>query len=207
MIMKQEFGKRSVCQSYRSMYQQLRQSVATIASLTERELRLFEQQCIYREVPKKFTLVEEGQVARELYFINRGCLRFYYNRDGDEITGFIFLENMFATALDSFLQQEPSAQIVETLEDCELLVISYSALQQLYDYSTNFQIFGRKLAEQRLVNAQRILSSYILDSPEERYRKLLATRPEWLLRVPQHYIASFLGITPVSLSRIRKRMT
>ena len=205
--MKQEFGKRSVRQSHRSMYQQLRQSVATIASLTERELRLFEQQCIYREVPKKFTLVEEGQVARELYFINRGCLRFYYNRDGDEITGFIFLENMFATALDSFLQQEPSAQIVETLEDCELLVISYSALQQLYDYSTNFQIFGRKLAEQRLVNAQRILSSYILDSPEERYRKLLATQPEWLLRVPQHYIASFLGITPVSLSRIRKRMT
>ena len=205
--MKQEFGKRSVRQSYRSMYQQLRQSVVTIASLTERELRLFEQQCIYREVPKKFTLVEEGQVARELYFINRGCLRFYYNRDGDEITGFIFLENMFATALDSFLQQEPSAQIVETLEDCELLVISYSALQQLYDYSTNFQIFGRKLAEQRLVNAQRILSSYILDSPEERYRKLLATQPEWLLRVPQHYIASFLGITPVSLSRIRKRMT
>ena len=178
----------------------------SIAFLTERELRFFEQQCVYREVPKKFTLVEEGHVARELYFINKGCLRFYYNRDGDEVTGFIFLENLFATALDSFLQQESSTQIVETLEDSELLVVSYSGLQRLYEYSTNFQVFGRKLAEQRLVNAQRILSSYILDSPEERYRKLVATQPEWLQRVPQHYIASFLGITPVSLSRIRKRI-
>ena len=189
------------------MYQPLRKSVLSVASLTERELRLLEQQCVYREVPKKFTLVAEGQVARELYFINRGCLRFYYNHDGDEVTGFIFLENLFATALDSFLQQQPSTQIVETLEDCELLVISYSGLQRLYSHSTNFQVFGRKLAEQRLVNAQRILSSYILDSPEERYRKLLRTQPEWLLRVPQHYIASFLGITPVSLSRIRKRIS
>lgn len=188
------------------MYQQLRKSVAALAPLTERELRFLEQQFVYREVPKKFALVEEGQIAREVYFINRGCLRFYYNRDGDEITGFIFTENLFATALDSFLQQEPSSQIVETLEDCELLVISYSNMQRLYDYSTNFQLFGRRLAEQRLVNAQRILSSYILDSPEERYRRILTTQPEWLQRVPQHYLASFLGITPVSLSRIRKRI-
>ena len=189
------------------MYQALRQSVLSIVSLTERERHFLEEQFVYREVPKKFTLVREGQVARELFFVNRGCLRFYYNRDGDEVTGFIFLENLFATALDSFLQQEPSTQIVETLEDSELLVVSYDNLQRLYDYSVNFQIFGRKLAEQRLVNAQRILSSYILDSPEERYRKLLATQPEWLQRVPQHYLASFLGITPVSLSRIRKRIS
>lgn len=188
------------------MHPALRASVTQLVPLSASELRFLETQFVYREVPKKFTLVEEGHVARELYFINRGCLRFYYNRDGDEVTGFIFLENLFATALDSFLQQEPSTQIVETLEDSELLVISHSGLQRLYEHSTNFQVFGRKLAEQRLVNAQRILSSYILDSPEERYRKLLATQPEWLQRVPQRYIASFLGITPVSLSRIRKRI-
>lgn len=189
------------------MYQFLRTTVAGVAPLTKRELRFLEEQFVYREVPKKFTLVREGQVARELYFINQGCLRFYYNREGDEVTGFIFTEGLFATALDSFLQQEPSHQIVETLEDCELLVIGYDDLQRLYDYSVNFQIFGRRLAEQRLVNAQRVLSSYILDSPEVRYRKLLATQPEWIRRVPQHYLASFLGITPVSLSRIRRRIS
>ena len=188
------------------MYSALRASVAQLVSLSASERRFLEEQLVYREVPKKFTLIKEGEVAKELYFINRGCLRFYYNREGDEITGFIFLESLFATALDSFLQQEPSHQIVETLEDSELLVISYANLQKLYNASVNFQIFGRRLAEQRLVNAQRILASYILDSPEERYRKLLATQPEWLQRVPQHYIASFLGITPVSLSRIRKRI-
>ncbi len=188
------------------MYASLRASVLDVAALSESELRFLEQQFVYREVPKKFTLIAEGQVAHELYFINQGCLRFYYNREGDEVTGFIFTENLFATALDSFLQQEPSTQIVETLEDSELLVISHTNMQRLYGYSVNFQIFGRRLAEQRLVNAQRILASYVVDSPEERYKKLLATRPEWLLRVPQHYIASFLGITPVSLSRIRKRI-
>ena len=189
------------------MFQLLRKTVLSIAPLTEQELRFLEQQFVYRDVPRKFTLVEEGQTARELYFINRGCLRFYYNREGDEVTGFIFTEGLFATSLDSFLQQEPSSQVIETLEDCELLVIRHDKLQQLYEHSVNFQVFGRRLAEQRLVNAQRILSSYILDSPEERYQKLVATQPEWLQRVPQHYLASFLGITPVSLSRIRKRIS
>ena len=188
------------------MYKSLRQYVSQFISFSEKELRYLEQMFVFREVPKKFTLIAEGQIARELFFINQGCVRLYYNRDGEDVTGFIFLENLFATSADSFLQQSPSTQIIETLEDCELLVIDFQSMQQLYDYSVNFQIMGRKLAEQRLVNAQQVLSSYILDSPEERYKKLLVTQPAWIRRVPQHYIASFLGITPVSLSRIRKRI-
>jgi len=189
------------------VYSQLRNYVSQLAPLTPAELAFLEEQCVYREVPKKFALVSEGKVAQEIYFINQGCLRLFYNKDGEKVTAFIFLENLFAAALDSLLQQVPSQQNLETMEDSELLVISRENLEKIYDHSTNFQVMGRRIAEQRFINAQRILSSYILDSPEERYQKLLATQPEWFQRVPQHYIASFLGITPVSLSRIRKRIS
>ncbi|MEM9672131.1 MAG: Crp/Fnr family transcriptional regulator [Cyclobacteriaceae bacterium] len=189
------------------MYSQLRKYVSQLAPLTPAELTFLEEQCVYREVPKKFALVSEGKVAQEIYFINKGCLRLFYPKEGEEITAFIFLENLFATSLESLLQQVPSQQCLETLEDSELLVISHENLMKAYNYSVNFQIMARRVAEQRFINAQRILSSYILDSPEERYQKLLAAQPEWFQRVPQHYIASFLGITPVSLSRIRKRIS
>jgi CRP-like cAMP-binding protein len=157
-------------------------------------------------VPKKFRLVEEGKIARELYFINKGLVRLYYTKDGEEITGFIFREQLFASSYDSFLRETPSIQTLETLEDCELLVITKSTLEQLYTTLPKMHILTRKVAEQRFVNAQQILSSFILDSPEERYRKFAAENGDLLLRVPHHMIASFLGMTPVSMSRIRKRL-
>lgn len=189
------------------MYSQLRQYVSQWAPFSAAELSFLEDIFVYREVPRKFSLIREGEVAREVYFVNNGCLRLFYPKEGEEVTAFIFLENLFATALDSLLQQIPSQQSLETLEDSELLVIDHENFRKMYAYSVNFQIMGRRVAEQRFINAQRILSSYILDSPEERYQKLLQTQPEWFQRVPQHYLASFLGITPVSLSRIRKRIT
>ena len=189
-----------------SPYSQLKQYVSQWAPFSATELQWLEKQFVYREVPRKFSLIREGEIAHEVYFINKGCLRLYYSKEGDEVTAFIFLENLFATALDSLLQQTPSQQNLETLEDSELLVIDHNNFQRMYAHSVNFQIMGRRVAEQRFINAQHILSSYILDSPEERYQKLLQSQPEWFQRVPQHYLASFLGITPVSLSRIRKRI-
>jgi CRP-like cAMP-binding protein len=130
----------------------------------------------------------------------------YYTKDGEEITGFIFKENLFASSYDSFLRQVPGIQTLETLEDCDLLVLNKTALENLYEALPKMHILARKVAEQRFINAQMILSSFILDSPEERYRKFEEQHGDLLLRVPHHIIASYLGITPVSLSRIRKRI-
>ncbi|MEM9830031.1 MAG: Crp/Fnr family transcriptional regulator [Bacteroidota bacterium] len=208
LVQKPRFAK---FQSYKNpednMHSQLRDYVTQLAPLTNAELTYLENHCVYREVPKKFSLIEEGTVAKEVYFINKGCLRLFYSKEGEEITAFIFMENLFATSLESLVQQVPSQQCLETLEESELLVISYENLMKVYNHSVNFQTMGRRIAEQRFINAQRILSSYILESPEERYQKLLTAQPEWFQRVPQHYIASFLGITPVSMSRIRKRIS
>jgi CRP-like cAMP-binding protein len=180
--------------------------IGRIISFSANEKQMLENAFTFRQVPKKFKLAEEGKVAKELYFINKGLVRLYYTKDGEEITGFIFKENLFAGSYDSFLSQLPGIQTLETLEDCDLLVISKKRLEELYEQLPKMHIVARKIAEQRFINSQQILSSFIMDNPEERYRKFEKNHGDLLLRVPHHMIASFLGITPVSLSRIRKRL-
>jgi CRP-like cAMP-binding protein len=188
------------------MFETLYQYIRPFVSFTDNEKQLLEGAFSFRQVPKKFKLATEGKVAKELYFIIKGLVRLYYTKDGKEITGYIFKENLFASSYDSFLRQAPGIQTLETLEDCDLLVITYNRLQQLYEELPKMHIVARKVAEQRFINAQMMLSSFILDSPEERYRKFEEQYGDLLLRVPHHIIASYLGITPVSLSRIRKRL-
>jgi CRP-like cAMP-binding protein len=188
------------------MFQSFYQYISPIVTFTNSEKALVESAFTFRQVPAKFKLVEEGKIARELYFILKGLVRLYYTKDGEEITGFLFKEHLFASSYESFLRQAPGIQTLETLEPCDLLVISHQNLDRLYEQLPKMQVLGRKVAEQRFINAQLVLSSFILDSPEERYRKFEQTHGDLLLRVPHHMIASYLGITPVSLSRIRKRL-
>jgi CRP-like cAMP-binding protein len=187
------------------MFEHLHAYIAPLVSFTPAEKEIFEDAFSFQDVPKKTKLIPEGAIAREMFFIRKGIVRLYYTKDGRDITGFIFKENLFASSYDSFLQQRSSVQTLETVEDCELMVMTYERLGRLYEQLPKINLLTRKVAEQRFINAQQILSSFILDSPEERYRKFAEQHPDLLLRVPLQYIASFLGITPVSLSRIRKR--
>ncbi|MBL7806917.1 MAG: Crp/Fnr family transcriptional regulator [Saprospiraceae bacterium] len=187
------------------MFSLLHKTVEQFIRLDPQEKALFESAFSYREMPKKFTLVKYGQITRELYFINKGLLRLYYDKNGEEITGYIFREGLFASSLESLLRQSPSIQYLETLENCELLVMRLDQLEELYRTVPKINIMTRKIAEQRFINSQMILSSFLLDTPEERYQKFVEHHSDLLLRVPHHIIASYLGITPVSMSRIRKR--
>lgn len=188
------------------MYSLLFNTIGKFIPLNAQEKETLMDFFSFRQVPKRFKLAEEGKVAKEIYFINKGLLRLFYSKEGEEITGYIFREGLFASSYDSFLREVSSIQTLECLEDSELLVISKTDLDTLYQRMPAMNILTRKVAEQRFINAQLILSSFILDSPEERYRKFAKDNSDLLNRVPQHYIASFLGITPVSLSRIRKRL-
>lgn len=188
------------------MFDLLHQTIAPLLSFTAKERAQFEAAFVFRQVPKKFILVEQGQVADELYFINRGLIRLFYRREGDDFTGFLFQEGLFASSYESMISQTPSTQVLETLEPCDLLVMSAERLQQLYQTFPKMNLFARKLLEQRFINAQRVFASFVLDSPEQRYLDFVARHPDLIERVPQHIIASFLGVTPVSLSRIRRRV-
>lgn len=189
------------------MYEKLLEQVSHFIELDKNERKVFESAFSFKSVPKNFTLVSQGEISNELYFINKGLLRLFYNNDGDYITGYIFRENHFAGSYASFLERTESDQILETVEDSELLVLEKEYLEELYERIPKINILTRKIAEQRFINSQRILSSFLIDTPEERYRKFLKEDSDLLLRVPHHIVASYLGITPVSLSRIRKRVS
>jgi CRP/FNR family transcriptional regulator, anaerobic regulatory protein len=188
------------------MFQLLYSYIHPFVQFNDREKRIFESAFSFRQVPKKYKLIEVGDIAREFYFVNKGLLRLYYEKDGEEIAAFFFREGLFASSYDSFLREQPGIQALDALEDTDLLVLSKQNLEELYTALPVMNILTRKISEQRFINAQQILSSFILDSPEERYRKFELMHKDLLQRVPQHMIASFLGITPVSLSRIRKRI-
>ena len=185
----------------------LRNALERIIALSDPEWQMISGKFDPIEVPKRTLLIREGEVATRLYFITKGLLRIFYTKEDAEITGFIFSEGLFAGCYESFLLRSKSNQTLEALEDCRLLVIDHAALQTLYDEVPKLHIVTRMIAEQRFINGQRILSSHLLDNPEERYRKFADQYADLLLRVPQHIIASFLGITPVSLSRIRNRIS
>jgi CRP-like cAMP-binding protein len=189
------------------VYNRFYEVVSNMVPLTAGEWDAFKQILVYRSVPKKFRLVSVGEVSREAYFINSGAARLLFEKEGEEISANFMFENNFIAALESFLLQVPSRQAIETLEDCDLLVIGRQKLQELTAAYPKFNMFSKAIAEQAFILLQRRASSFILDSPEERYLNMLQQRPEILERVPQHMIASYLGVTPVSLSRIRGRIS
>ena len=175
---------------------------------TPKEKELIKQRLILRDVPKNYILVDLGDVAKEIYFIKKGCLRFYYITDeGNEVTGFIFQENMFAGSAESFYTQQPSTQVLETLEESELLVLTYEALNYLYEVVPKMNVLVRKILEQRMAFAQKVVASLIIHKPKDRYIAYRELHPDLENRIPQHILASYLGITPVSLSRIRRRIS
>lgn len=190
------------------MHQQFWRFAETFVRFSPHDKGLVEAKLLPLEVPAFYTLVRSGQTAGQIYFVNQGCLRFYYPLpDGQEVTGFIFEENHFAGILESFFAQTPSRQVLESLEPCQLLAISFQNLNELYELAPPMQVLVRKVLEQRMIYAQQVVASLIMQSPEERYQQLLQNRPGLLHRVPQKILATYLGITPVSLSRIRKRIS
>lgn len=160
----------------------------------------------YKKFKKKSILLNIGKVSQEVFYLIRGCIRLYCEKDGEELSTYFFTENMFAGSYDSFISRKPSKVAIETLEECEVFVLSHEAQEELYKVFPKMNEFIRKAIEQRFVLLHDLFISYLLNSPEERYLMLQKERPELLQRIPQHQISSFLGITPVSLSRIRNRV-
>lgn len=175
--------------------------------LTAKDIEAFTKYFDSRTIKKKTNLLTAGKVAKEVYFIKSGCVRLFYEKDGEDISAYFFTEKMFAGAYDSFISQKPSRHGIETIEDCEVLAIDYHYFQQILKSNPQLNELVRKILEERFVALHDLFTSQILDSPEERYIKLQKERPDLINRIPQHQIATFLGITPVSLSRIRNRIS
>jgi CRP-like cAMP-binding protein len=175
-------------------------------NFTQADKDLLASAMTFQQVESKTELVLSDKITDELFFILKGCVRKYYLKDGDQITTNILTENNFVGAFTSLITGSKSKETIECLESCEILVLKKRDLDLLYQQVPLMNEFIRKILEQTLIQFQQALASFILDKPEERYEKLLFENPDILQRVPQHMLATYLGITPTSLSRIRKRI-
>ena len=158
------------------------------------------------KIDKNFQLLNCGEVCRHAYFICRGCLRTYFvDEKGEEKTRYVAFENKFVSAFASFITQAPSAECVQALEDSELLRISQTDFYQLVDTNEVFAKLYRQSLEQSQVFATWRIETMISMSAKERYQNLLERMPQVASRLSNKHVASFLGITQESLSRLKRK--
>ena len=161
------------------------------------------------EVPAKTILLEEGKVSQHYIFIEKGCVRAFFYNKGDDKTVQFFFEDEGLASLESFVNNTPSAFTVETIEPSIVYLLPKQYVTQLMDELSREPDFAQltlRLSAARQSHYINELVSFIRDTPEERYQKLLTERPHIVQRVPQHYIASYLGISKVHLSRIKSKL-
>ena len=146
-----------------------------------------------------------GDVCRETAFIESGVFRFYINTNERDATYYFAAETEFICDYPSFLPQRPSDKNIQALEPAEIRVISFDNLQRFYQKISFGERFGRLIAEEIFVDSIQQLASFYQDKPGIRYQNFVRRFPELVQRLPQYYIASYVGIEPQSLSRIRRR--
>ncbi|SHJ48329.1 cAMP-binding domain of CRP or a regulatory subunit of cAMP-dependent protein kinases [Hymenobacter daecheongensis DSM 21074] len=179
-----------------------------VPTLTAAEWDLLALALRPRRLAKGEHFVQAGETCSEVALLLHGACRLYYPRpDGEERTTYFFFENHLLADYAGCLTGQPSRLSIQALADTELVVFDYAVLRRLYDEVPAYERFGRRLAEYHLLGTDDRLTELLLLSPEERYRALLASgKTKILERVPQHLVANYMGITPVSLSRIRARV-
>ena len=144
-----------------------------------------------------------GHTCKTIYFIKQGVARIYYFKDGIDITESFFFENSIIARVESLFTGKPSRKAIQILEDAEIVAINASQLFKLYDSFPEIERLFRKIFEAAYVDTVNRIEGIQFHSAEERYNALLSEAPNVLMRVPLKYVASYLGITQVSLSRIR----
>jgi len=188
------------------MFDQILQSISKFIALDTNEQNYFVSKLEFRKFRKKEILVQEGDSCNHVFFINKGCIRYYYTVDGKENTAQFFFENGWYTDFDSFLSGKPTRLNIQALERTEILMLSAKNMHEIYDEIPKFERLGRQMAENAFLGIRQRNEMLENLTAEERYLALMKERPKVFERIPQHYIASYLGIQPESLSRIRKRI-
>ena len=174
--------------------------------LTDEEIAFMRPVMSIKTVKKGHFLLKEGQIAAYSYWILKGCVRAYYLKDGEEKTISFFTEGADASANSSYVLQVPSKHYLECTEDTTFTVLSYANDVAFKKQFPRLAILCYGKTEAQLGEFQEIAAEYIASTPEQRYLKLVETRPDLLNRVPQYQLASYVGVTPESLSRIRHRL-
>lgn len=185
-----------------------KQFLKNSASITDKEFADTITFFTEKSLKKGDFFVEQDKVCRHIAFIVKGTLRmFYINNKGEETTSCFCTENSFTTSYKSFILQQPSNLSVQAIEDTELLVIDYNNLQKLYNSSSIWQKIGRTVVEQEYIVMEKYASVLNNETAKEKYLRLLKEQPNIIQKATIEDIASYLGITRRTLSRIRKEIS
>ena len=178
-----------------------------MAGYSESDWEIFSAKLVRRDFSKGALLLKAGQTENFLSFIEKGIVRYFIPKLKNDITfGFSF-EGEFESAYESFLTRNPSAYSVQALTPTLLWSLTYEELEYVYQHTEMGNVIGRLMGEQQFLKKARRELSLLNDTPEERYRKLFTERPNVIRNIPLKYIASYIGVTPQALSRIRKRIS
>ncbi len=188
------------------MFNKLKTYFESVVPFTADELNLVDKYFETKTFKKKEFLLQNGIACNFIGFIETGTVRHFHIKDGLEKTCDISFENSWVTDFQSFTHGTGSVMNLQAMEITNLFLISKENLYKLYRECSKYETFGRLMAEQGAQRATEIAMSLSSDKPEERFNKLISTSPDLFQKVPQKYIANFLGISPESLSRIRNRV-
>lgn len=188
------------------MYERLRNSIARILDFEEDEFEYFSNKFKVQQIAEKEVWASKGSIATQVAFINNGLMRLYYTREKLEMTAqFLFAGDMAGDYL-SFIAQKPGKMNFQAMTDMELLVLSVEDIPALLQNTSIAPAFNQFTSEKKLHELMEREYSFLMESPEERYLKLVKEQPKLIQQIPQYYLAQYLGIKPESLSRIRKRL-
>jgi CRP-like cAMP-binding protein len=187
------------------MTSELKKFIALYGDLSDQELAEIARNFRKKSVQKNEYLLRQGDVCKDLIFVQSGCLRLYYIHDGIEISVWFSFKDSSAIEIYSFISQSPSDYFIQAIEDSEILYLSKPLLNKLYEMHPKMQGMMRKFWEDVIINLVDRFTALQRDPAEKRYHDLLK-KPPYLQNIPQKYLASFIGVTPTSLSRIRKQI-
>jgi CRP-like cAMP-binding protein len=188
------------------MFQQIHDYLSRSARLSKEEVKIFEKHLELRKIPKKTILLSAGEICNFEAYINKGCIREYFvDRNGIELTLQFAMEDWWVSDITSFEDQVPSDMYIETLEDCELLVLTRQAKENLINEVPQLERMFRLMIQRHLSKLQKRLFRTVSSTAMEQYVEFITRYPTISQRVSQQYIASYLGITPEFLSRLRAK--
>jgi CRP-like cAMP-binding protein len=182
------------------------QAISLLTSLTTESKQAIALVLKKRELPKGHVLVKQNTVCNYVYFIEKGLTRTFYYKDGKDVTDWISAENSFAVSIISFITRQSDRRIIELLEPSILWAFHYNDFEKLCSQYHDIERLGRHLAYAGMIQMQRKFDDLHFATALERYKTLMETNPTFIQRVPLGIIASYLGVTQETLSRIRSQI-
>jgi CRP-like cAMP-binding protein len=188
------------------MYTNLKNFIRRFVTLSDDELEEIADKFKTKGVKKNSYVLKEGEICKDLVFVQKGCLRLYYVKDDIEVSVWFAFQGSSAIEIYSFISENPTDYYLQAIEDSEVLYLPKTELKKLYLHQPKMQEMMRNFWEAVLLDLIARFTALQKDSAEKRYLDLLNKQPDYLESIPQKYLASFIGVTPTSLSRIRKNI-